>query len=138
MYQKTVGKTLVASQPKVAFWQTHWVTKVMRGDYSPLERLLFLRIASFGERGCWMTNETLMWELNCTERPLNKGITKLWEGGEFIVTGWDGHGRRLFAAECPGVREEINEWSKRLIKTKKVANMEEFLKKVRLRSRVNL
>ncbi|MBA7572067.1 hypothetical protein ES708_13842 [subsurface metagenome] len=60
--EKTPQKSGTGEERK-AYWQKMWVTRVMRGGYSSFEKLLFMRINSFGVPGCWMENETIAEDL---------------------------------------------------------------------------
>lgn len=118
-----------------AYWQQDWMTKVLSNGYCSFAKLLFMRIASFGEKGCWMNNETLSEELNRSERTIRRAVSSLWSSGDLIVVGWNGHGRRMYAAKAPGVVEAIELDYGRLRSKGKVKDVQEYRSKVRMRLR---
>jgi len=120
---------------RTAYWQQKWMTKVLSDGHCSFAKLLFMRIASFGERGCWMTNETIGEEFNRSESTIRRAITSLWEGGDLIVTGWNGHGRKMYAAGNPKVREELNRGCVEALAKGKIKSQSEYLTKIRLRAR---
>ncbi len=81
-----------------AYWQQSWMTKVLSNGYCSFAKLLFMRISSFGEKGCWMNNETLSEEFNRSERTIRRAVSSLWRSGDLVITGWNGHGRKMYAA----------------------------------------
>ena len=91
-----------------AHWQQPWVECVLQGTYSNFEKLLFMLVTRFGKDGCWMVNETIMEELKCSDRYVQQALTRLWRGGELIITGWNGHGRKIYAARNPEVLAAMN------------------------------
>jgi len=133
MAEKSKNRSNGAMKKGVAYYQTDWVTKVMANGHSPQAKLIFMRIASFGERGCWMNNETLQEEYNRCERTIRKSITSLWSKGDIIVTGWNGHGRKMYAAGHPKVKPEINRQYLELKAKGKIESREQFAAKVRMR-----
>lgn len=118
-----------------AYWKQDWMTKVLSDGHCSFAKLLFMRIASFGERGCWMTNESLEEEFNRSESTIRRAVSSLWESGDLIITGWNGHGRKMYAAANPRVREELNRGCAEALGKGKVESQEEYLTKIRLRVR---
>jgi len=116
-----------------AYWQQEWMTKVLSNGCCSFAKLLFMRIASFGERGCWMTNETLQEEFNRSESTIRRAITSLWSSGDLIITGWNGHGRKMYASSHPEVRPEIDRKMAEAIRKGRVKTNSEYLSKIRLR-----
>jgi len=130
--KRTVKKT-GHEKEYTAYWQQPWVQCVMKGEYSPGDKLLFMRALSFAPGHCWMSNETFMDELGCCKHTVSKSITNLWRGGEFLVTGWGGGRRRLWAIKAPGVKESLQDWEKTLKASGKVTDTASFLRKVKYR-----
>lgn len=122
-----------AMKKGVAYWQTDWMTKVLSNGYNPQAKLVFMRIASFGERGCWMNNETFQEEFNRSDRTIRRAISALWSKGDIIITGWNGHGRKLYAASHPRVRSTLNALFNEAKKAGKIETVEQYRAKVRLR-----
>lgn len=122
-----------AMKKGVAYWQENWVIKVMANGHSPQAKLLFMRVASFGESGCWMNNETFSDEFGRSDRTIRRAITSLWSKGDIVVIGWNGHGRTLFAAGHPRVQDELMRRYGEAKKKGKVENIEEFRDRIRLR-----
>lgn len=118
-----------------AYWQQKWMTKVLSDGHCSFAKLLFMRIASFGERGCWMTNETLQEEFNRSESTIRRAVSSLWGSGDLIITGWNGHGRKMYAAANPKVKEELNGQCAEAIEKGKVKDFGEYLRKIRFRAR---
>ena len=116
-----------------AHWQQDWMKKVLSNGHCSFAKLLFMRIASFGDRGCWMTNETLCEEFNRSESTIRRAITSLWSAGDLIITGWDGHGRKMYVTGDPRVRDKLNQGCKEAIATGKVQTSDQYLAKIRLR-----
>jgi hypothetical protein len=135
MSEKTVRKTNGAVKKGVAYWKTEWVKKVLSNGHNPQAKLLFMRVASFGESGCWMNNEKFQDEFNKSESTIRRAITSLWLKGDIIVTGWNGHGRRIYAAGHPNVREELNRGFYEAVEKGKVKTNEEYLEKIRFRKK---
>ena len=133
MASKKTGNKTGQEKDRTAHWQHTWVKRVLRGNYSPFEKLLFMRIKSFGRSGCWMQNETLMDEFSCKRRVITKALTNLWEGDELTITGWNGHGRRIYAKHDPEVRQAIKDWYFKALQTGKVASKEDFFRQKRIR-----
>lgn len=129
---KTTGKV---KKKGVAYWQEKWVTNVLANGHSPQAKLLFMRIASFGESGCWMNNETFSDEFNRSDRTIRRAITSLWSKGDIIVTGWNGHGRKIYASGHPKVRSALNALYDATRLSGKVDNVEQYKAKVRLRTK---
>lgn len=129
------GRTKItgAMRKGVAYWQVGWITKVLANGHNPQAKLLFMRIASFGEKGCWMNNETFSEEFNRSDRTIRRAITSLWSKGDVIVTGWNGHGRTIYAAGHPKVVEELNRRFYEAKKKGKVSDIEQYRDKIRLR-----
>jgi len=123
--EKTTGKAGSRKEHK-AHWQQPWAQRVLQGNYSSFEKLLFMRIASFGAAGCWMRNEVLMAELNRCERNVRTAIAKLWEGKEFWITGWDSHKRCIYAMKNPEVVAMVEEKYRAAVKAGKVADKNDF------------
>lgn len=121
------------SGKRTAYWQERWMTKVLCDGHCSFAKLLFMRIASFGARGCWMTNETIAEEFNRSERTIRRAVSSLWSSGELIVTGWNGHGRKMYVAGDPKVREELNRGCAEALAKGKIKTNEEWLAKIRLR-----
>lgn len=122
-----------AMKKGVAYWQMDWVTKVLANGHNPQAKLIFMRVASFGERGCWMTNETFSDEFNRSDRTIRRAITSLWEKGDIIVTGWNGHGRKIYATGHPRVKPELMRLYTEYRLKGKVDTPEEYEAKVRYR-----
>lgn len=118
-----------------AYWQQPWMTKVLSNGYCSFAKLLFMRIASFGERGCWMNNETLSEELNRSERTIRRAVSSLWSSGDLVITGWNGHGRKMYAAQNPKVKDELNEGFDKAMKKGRIKGFEEYCAKIRLRTK---
>ena len=116
-----------------AYWQQSWMTKVLSNGYCSFAKLVFMRIASFGERGCWMTNETLSEEFNRSERTIRRAVSSLWMNGDLIVTGWDGHGRKMYASSHPNVKEKLNADCAQMLARGRIESVSEYGGKVRLR-----
>jgi len=135
MAKTTNGQVGGAVKKQGSLWQESWMTKVMSNGHSPQAKLIFMRIASFGENGCWMTNETFTEEFNRTEDTIRRAITSLWSKGDIIITGWDGHGRKMYAAGHPKVKPAINALYEQARRSGKVVSVDEFHKKIRLRMR---
>ncbi|MBA7518888.1 hypothetical protein ES705_10962 [subsurface metagenome] len=121
---------------RTPYWKQPWVECVMSGGYSQGDKLLFMRVLSFAPGYCSMTNETIMDELGCSRNTISDSITRLYKGGDLMVTGWNGHGRRLWAIKVPGVRENLQEWQKSLTKSGKVTDTASFLRKIRYRQMI--
>ena len=126
-------KTRGAVKKQAAYWQEDWITKVLSNGYNAQAKLVFLRIASFGERGCWMINETLQEEFNRSDRTIRRAISSLWSKGDIIVTGWNGHGRKIYAAAHPKVRPTLNKQYNEARQSGKVETVEQYQAKIRLR-----
>lgn len=120
---------------RTAYWQQKYMTKVLCNGHCSFAKLLFMRIASFGERGCWMNNETLAEELGIHERTVRRAVSSLWESGDLVITGWDGHGRTMYAARHPKVSETLNKRYHEMRTRGKVETVEQWRAKVRLRMR---
>jgi hypothetical protein len=133
MSENKSSKKNGAVKKGVAYWQEKWVTKVLANGHNPQAKLLFMRIASFGERGCWMNNETFQEEFNRSQNTISRAITSLWEKGDIIVTGWNGHGRRIYAAGHPKVRSTLNAQYNQSMRAGKVGSVEQYQAKMRLR-----
>lgn len=125
-----------AVKKREAYWQTDWITRVLSNGHNPQAKLLFMRIASFGEKGCWMNNETFSDEFNRSERTIRRSISSLWSKGDVIVTGWNGHGRTIYATGHPKVKEELNRRYYEALQKGKVQSQEEYLVKIRLRAKI--
>jgi len=126
-------KAKAGSSKHTAYWQQQWMTKVLSNGCCSFAKLMFMRIASFGERGCWMTNETLGEEFNRSDSTIRRAITSLWENGDLIITGWNGHGRKMYAAGNQKVRDELNRGCAEAIKKGKIKTVHEYMAKMRLR-----
>ena len=122
-----------AMKKNVPYLENDWMTKVMTNGHNNQAKLVFIRIASFGERGCWMNNETLCDYFHRSDSTIRRAITSLWNKGDIIVTGWNGHGRKIYAAGHPKVKPEINRQFFELKAQGKVATVEDWHKKVRMR-----
>lgn len=118
-----------------AYWQQKYMTDVLCDGHCSFAKLLFMRIASFGEKGCWMTNETLQEEFNRSESTVRRAVSSLWQSGDLIITGWDGHGRKMYAAGNTKVVEGLNRGCAEALKKGKIKSQEEYLRKIRLRVR---
>ena len=129
---KAVSKT-GHGKDRRAYWQQAWMTKVLSNGYCSFAKLVFMRIASFGERGCWMTNETLSEEFNRSERTIRRAVSSLWSSGDLIITGWNGHGRKMYASGNPKVREELNRGCVEMMKKGRIKTNAEYLVRIRLR-----
>jgi hypothetical protein len=135
MPEKTSDKNNGAVKKQGSLWQQKWLTKVMSNGHNAQAKLIFMRIASFGEAGCWMTNETIQGEFHRSEDTVRRAITSLWSKGDIIITGWDGHGRKMYAAGHPKVKPAINALYEQARRSGKVVSVDEFHKKIRLRMR---
>jgi hypothetical protein len=133
MAETIKAKSNGAVKKGVAYWQAGWITKVLSNGHNPQAKLLFMRIASFGEKGCWMTNETFGEEFNKCERTIRRAITSLWSKGDVVVVGWNGHGRKIYAAGHPRVRNELMRLYKECQGKGKVKTIDEYRDKIRLR-----
>ena len=136
MTDTTSKKNNGAVKKGVAIWQTDWMTKVLSNGYNPQAKLIFMRIASFGERGCWMINETFQEEFGRSDRTIRRAISALWSKGDIIITGWNGHGRKIYAASHPKVRSTLNSLYNEARKAGKVETVEQYRAKTRMRPRV--
>jgi hypothetical protein len=116
-----------------AHWQQPWAQRVLQGQYSPFEKLLFMRAASFGAKGCIMYSRTLARELGCCERYVREGIAKLWKGGELWITGWDSRNRTIYAIHNPEVVAMAKARYKAELKDGKVADKDDFYRKNKTR-----
>lgn len=130
--EKTAKKTGSGKEYK-AHWQQPWVQRVLRRPYSPFEKLLFMRIASFGAKGCTMYNRTLALELGCSERYVKRGVTKLWMGKEFWITGWDSRNRCIYAHHNPEVAAMAEAMFKAERKDGKVTDKDDFYRQHKMR-----
>lgn len=135
MAETSTAREKSGSKGHRAYWQQKYMTDVLCDGHCSFAKLLFMRIASFGERGCWMTNETLQEEFNRSESTIRRAVSSLWESGDLIVTGWNGHGRKMYAAGNPKVREELNRGCAEALMKGKIKSQEEYLTKIRLRTR---
>lgn len=133
MAQNTNKRSNGAMRKISTQWQADWMTKVLGNGYNSSAKLIFLRIASFGEAGCWMNNETFEEEFGRSEATIRRSITALWSKGDIIVTGWNGHGRKMYAASHPRVRQALNALYNKALRSGKVTSVEEYRKKTRLR-----
>lgn len=133
MSEKTSTKNTGAVKKGKAFFQTDWMTKVMSNGHNAQAKLIFIRIASFGESGCYMNNETLQEEFNRSEDTIRRAITSLWSKGDIIVTGWNGHGRKMYASGHPKVKPALNALYELARRSGKVSSIEEYKNKVRFR-----
>ena len=133
MAEKTNRKTNGAVKKGVSFWQTDWMTKVMSNGHNAQAKLVFLRIASFGEKGCWMNNETFSEEFSRSDRTVRRAVSSLWGKGDIIITGWNGHGRKMYAASHPKVAAVIRMWYIEEKQKGKCSTKEEFYERVRFR-----
>ncbi|NVM57739.1 MAG: helix-turn-helix domain-containing protein [Desulfobacterales bacterium] len=133
MANSTETKAKAARSIHTAYWQQEWMTKVYSDGCCSFAKLLFVRIASFGERGCWMTNEALGEECNRSERTIQRAVTSLWRNGDLIITGWNGHGRKMYAAGNEKARQAIELDYSKMRKKGKVKDVHEFRAKVRMR-----
>lgn len=128
-----VNQSNGAMKKNVAYWQNDWISRVMANGHNPQAKLLFMRIASFGEKGCWMNNETFCEDFNKSPRTIRRAITSLWSKGDVIVTGWDGHGRKIYASGHPKVKDELNQKFNKAMLKGKIKDREEYNAKIRLR-----
>jgi len=133
MSEKTAKRSNGAMKKQESYWQADWMTKVLSNGYNAQAKIVFMRIASFGERGCWMKNETLQEELGRSESTIRRAVSSLWTKGDIIVTGWNGHGRKMYAAGHPKVRPELNALYDAARLAGKVDTVEQYKSKVRLR-----
>ncbi|KKN18850.1 hypothetical protein LCGC14_0951590 [marine sediment metagenome] len=138
MAEKKKIKTNGSMKKGVAYWQTDWVKRVLSNGHNPQAKLLFMRIASFGEKGCWMKNETLGEDFNRSDRTIRRAITSLWQKGDIIVTGWNGHGRTLYAAGHPMVLDKLMELYESAKQKGKVKDLSEYREKSRYRSKIKV
>lgn len=130
--QHTRTKSGTSTEHK-AYWQLHWVKKVLCGEYSAFARLLFMRIASFGAAGCWMENVTLAAEFRITERYVQMLLTELWLGGELWITNWNSGKRKIFAVRNPEVVAMAEAWYQKERKDGKVNDKADFYRKSKTR-----
>jgi len=133
MNGKTTQNSSGAVKKQVGHWQTDWMTKVLSNGYNAQAKLVFMRIASFGERGCWMINETFQDEFGRSDRTIRRAISSLWLKGDIIVTGWNGHGRKIYATSHPKVKAELNRLYYEAKQAGKVKDIEAYRDKIRLR-----
>lgn len=137
MQEKTKRQTNGAVKKGVAYWQTGWMTKVLSNGYNAQAKLVFMRIASFGERGCWMNNETFQEEFNRSDRTIRRAISALWSKGDIIVTGWNGHGRKIYATGHPRVQPELMRLYTECRNKGKVEDLEQYRDRIRLRRKTS-
>jgi hypothetical protein len=135
MSEKNTRQGNGAMKKGVAYWQQDWVIKVLSNGHSPQAKLLFMRIASFGEKGCWMNNETFSDEFNRSGRTIRRALTSLWSKGDVIVTGWNGHGRKIYATGHPRVQPELQRLYAECKKKGKVSTIPEYRQRLRMRLR---
>jgi len=109
-----------------AYWKRPWAQRVLQGNYGSFEKLVFMRIASFGAPGCWMKNQTFMVEFRRSDSRVRRAITALWKGGEFWITGWDSTKRRIYAINNPEVVAMAEERYKADLKAGKVSSKSEY------------
>ncbi|GAI42279.1 unnamed protein product, partial [marine sediment metagenome] len=133
MAKQRTGRKAGTQKDKTAYWELPWVKKVMQGQYSFYDKLLFMRMASFGVGGCWMDNETLADRLGCCERYVTEGIANLWDGGELWITGWNSSKRRIYAVRNPEVVAMATAWYQKECKAGKVTDKADFYRKMRSR-----
>ena len=133
MNGKTTLKISGAMKRQSETWQSDWMTKVLSNGYNSTAKLVFMRIASFGERGCWMINETFQEELGRSESTIKRSVSSLWSKGDIIITGWNGHGRKIYATSHPKVRSALNALYNEEKKSGKVKTVEQYQAKIRLR-----
>ena len=133
MAKSNGAKAKAGGSPRTAYWQQKYMTKVLCDGHCSFAKLLFMRIASFGERGCWMTNETLGEEFNRTDRTIRSAVSSLWQSGDLIITGWNGHGRKMYAAGNQKVKDELNMGYDRAMKKGRIKGFAEYCAKIRLR-----
>ena len=131
------AKAKVVRSVHTAYWQQEWMRKVLSNGCCSFAKLLFMRIASFGERGCWMTNETIGEEFNRSESTIRRAVTSLWNNGDLIITGWNGHRRKMYAAQNQKVKDKLNEEYNQARMKGKVNSFEEHCAKIRLRPKVD-
>jgi len=133
MAKSNGAKAKAGTTGYTAYWQQEWMTKVYSDGCCSFAKLLFVRIASFGERGCWMTNEALGEECNRSERTIRRAVSSLWYNGDLIITGWNNQSRKMYAAKTPGVREKLNRECRETLAKGKIKTQAEYLAKIRLR-----
>ena len=133
MAQKKTTKKSGSGNGHKAYWQQPWVQRVLQGNYSSFEKLLFMRIASFGPGGCWMKNKTLMAEFRRSESTIQQAITRLCEGNEFWITGWDSTSRMIYAHHNPEVIAMAEEMYRAEIKAGTVKDKDDFYVKNKTR-----
>ena len=117
----------------MSIWQQVWVEQVVQNGFNPLTKLLFLRIASFGSAGCYMSNETLAKELGSNERSVRRAISALFDQDDLIITHWDGHGRTMYAKNQPHIRDGLNLIVQERLKNDRKETYEKLLAKMRIR-----
>ncbi len=117
----------------IAYWKQPWVQRVLQGTYSSFDKMLFMRIASFGADGCWMKNHTFMVEFRRSDSRVRRAITALWKGGEFWITGWDSTKRRIYATHNPEVKAMAEARYKAELKAGKVTDKSDFYRKNKTR-----
>ncbi len=130
--QKRQRKTGSSTEHK-AYWQQPWVQRVLQGTYSSFDKMLFMRIASFGADGCWMKNATLMAEFRRSESTIQQAITRLWKGFEFWITGWDSTKRCIYATQNPEVKAMAEAKYKAERKAGKATDKNDFYLKTKTR-----
>ena len=135
--QRTAGN-VETKAGHIAYWKQPWVQRVMQGNYSSFEKLLFMRVASFGRDGCWMHNEALIIELGRCERTIRTAIANLCEGREFWITGWDSHKRCIYANKNPEVQRMVKARYEAELKVGKVKDKDDFYRKLKSRGYTTL
>ncbi len=130
--QNTRRKTGTSTERK-AYWQQPWVMRVLQGNYSSFDKMLFMRMVSFGADGCWMKNWTLMGEFRRCESTIQQSITRLWKGGDFWITGWDSTKRCIYAMNNPEVIAMAEARYKAELKDGKVTDKSDFYLKNKTR-----
>lgn len=133
MAQTNGTKVKAGTSGHTAYWQQQWMTKVLSNGCPTFAKLLFMRIASFGERGCWMNNETLGEEFNRSERTIRRAVSSLFENGDLVITGWSNQSRKMYAKRNPKVKDELNRGFDEAMKKGRIKDFEEYCAKIRLR-----
>jgi len=116
-----------------SYWKQQFVTSVTCNGFSSFDKLVFMRIASFGEKGCWMTNRSMAEELGRSESNVTRAISRLWGEGHLVIKAWNGHGRTIYARNIPQVRQRLTDECNNGIRSGKYKSVEDYRAKVRMR-----
>jgi len=114
-------------------WQQPWMKRVLQGKYSGIEKLIYDRVESFPSGECKMRNRTFMDELGYAESTIRAAIAHLWRGGEFLITGWDTHKRRIYAINSPQGQAALSKRFKEEKESVGATDKDDFLAKIKAR-----